>query len=451
MFFDATRTWLVVKALITSPHAEVQYLFLSHSLKELVMTHAANSGEKLALLERASQLMRQPGRTSPHNDHLHLRIFCSDRDVRGGCVNTGAVHPWTNLYEGARKDQIDKTLRHLDDPRADARKRSLERLVLLNDREHAAQLSALLADRKAAVRIAAARALAALGGPDDADQLVDRFRVESDLDVRVALIHATSRVGGARAGHFLAEALGEPIRETGHLLGAVGAAAEVGGPALFSLLPETGAALFGSYSSASERESDRSDTDPLASLFAWAHSGREQQRTLQRAAVAASATSEQLEPAPMLIGLLYDREPELRAAAADSLRVLTNLSYGIDWLAGDDAALDRGRRQWRNAWAASKTAPRSAWLKNGFLHSGFKVPELTHQHMWEIIRAISGPDHVSYNAQRVLARLTDHEPPTLDWSKGAACRHWINYVRSRRAVAEPPPKRVESACFGTRR
>ena len=84
--FDAARMWHIIKSLITFPGAEVEHLFMSNSLEGLVIQHAQQRGEDWQLVDRAAKIIRGAGRrAAPHNDHLHLRIRCSKRDIAAGC------------------------------------------------------------------------------------------------------------------------------------------------------------------------------------------------------------------------------------------------------------------------------------------------------------------------------------------------------------------------------
>jgi penicillin-insensitive murein DD-endopeptidase len=87
--FDVDRNWQLVKALLTAPEAEVQYVFIFEPLAILLLDHARASGEPESLIELARSAMVQPGDSAPHDDHMHIRIFCSALDVARGCQDRG--------------------------------------------------------------------------------------------------------------------------------------------------------------------------------------------------------------------------------------------------------------------------------------------------------------------------------------------------------------------------
>lgn len=103
VYFDAPRSWQIIKALIAYEGAQVQYLFVSRAIEGRVLRHARRIGEPWVVRAVAARIMVQPGgRAGPHHDHIHLRLYCSRDDVAAGCVNTGRRHPWAKMYYAER-------------------------------------------------------------------------------------------------------------------------------------------------------------------------------------------------------------------------------------------------------------------------------------------------------------------------------------------------------------
>lgn len=71
IYFDAARTWLIVKALATNPHMKVTMAFLDQSLINAVLDHAAKAGEDKAVISKASRMLDH---WKGHSDHMHIRI-----------------------------------------------------------------------------------------------------------------------------------------------------------------------------------------------------------------------------------------------------------------------------------------------------------------------------------------------------------------------------------------
>jgi len=98
-FFDVKRNWGLVRALLEEPGIEIQYLFIHARLRERLLAYAAEQGEDPSLLERAEAILHQPGDSAPHDDHLHVRIFCAESDRAFGCRDAGPVRWWKKRYK----------------------------------------------------------------------------------------------------------------------------------------------------------------------------------------------------------------------------------------------------------------------------------------------------------------------------------------------------------------
>lgn len=318
-WLDTARTWQIVKALITFAETQVQYLFVSGSIEGKLLRHATLTGEEAPLIARAGALMQQPGRAAPHNDHLHLRIYCARRDVLGGCRNTGMVHPFAQLFvedAAAFADQVADRLTASD---AETRRRAIERLALLGADAHAGAIVDRLHDDAFDVRLAAALALLSL-----------------------------DHEGAAQA-------------------------------------------LRGVLDNA--------------------------EQAARAAAIERIARGAELRAVPALIPLLRDesgREPALAA-----LRRITNASYGA-------SAVDR--RLWRDAWASAGKRTRGTWLISGFRAAGYRVLRLHPDYVWELVRALDGPDHIARNAANVLGGLFSRERAEPD------CHGWHAWLTTQRDV-----------------
>ncbi len=88
---DLTRTWRLIEALAMHPHA-VQRIFVVEHIRTLLLARAKELQAKPAVIERAGHLMCQP--STPHDDHLHIRFFCSPQDIAEGCLDSPPIYPW---------------------------------------------------------------------------------------------------------------------------------------------------------------------------------------------------------------------------------------------------------------------------------------------------------------------------------------------------------------------
>jgi penicillin-insensitive murein endopeptidase len=88
---DVPRTWQLVKELITAPEAPVQFIFMYEPIALRVLEHAKKRGEPEALIARARKTLRQPGDSARHDDHMHVRVYCSAADKLYGCEDYGPM------------------------------------------------------------------------------------------------------------------------------------------------------------------------------------------------------------------------------------------------------------------------------------------------------------------------------------------------------------------------
>jgi penicillin-insensitive murein endopeptidase len=88
---DIPRTWQLVKELITAPEAPVQWVFMYQPIANLLLAHAQQIGEPEVLIARARRIVRQPSDSARHDDHLHVRVYCSAADRSYGCADIGPM------------------------------------------------------------------------------------------------------------------------------------------------------------------------------------------------------------------------------------------------------------------------------------------------------------------------------------------------------------------------
>ena len=88
---DVTRTWMLVKELVAAPEAPVQFIFMYEPIAQLLLDHAKQAGEPEAVIARARRALKQPGDSARHDDHMHVRVYCSKSDRAYGCVDIGPM------------------------------------------------------------------------------------------------------------------------------------------------------------------------------------------------------------------------------------------------------------------------------------------------------------------------------------------------------------------------
>jgi murein endopeptidase len=427
--FDAKRTWQIVRALLESPHAEVQYLFISVPLKAQLLAHARSLGEPAALMERAAEILKQPAGAGPHDDHLHLRVYCTERDVLAGCIDAGVAHPWHRPHDEAKQRRIREVTAFLDSEAPDQRRRAIERLVLLGAEDSLGRIVHRLDDDDAEVRRAAVDAIGAFDAERHASKLDALWDKERDVTVKLAIVRAATALGCSTSGTLLAKSLV--------------AVEDRQDDELESMLTAWRSFAFPAEVDAASRllrfEERPVAIAPLDLLLrpilpvdeAWLlplETRELQRKTLQLAALDGAARAERLEPVPALLGLLDAPDADIRAAADRALAFVTNLD---EQLSAPKVEGSTARQRWVRKVGATGGGERDPWVVAGFRARGFNVREVDRRYAWELVRAIGATDHLSFNAQRTLMRLFQHRPPSLTWPKKDACHHWLRWLGAR--------------------
>ncbi|MET0286111.1 MAG: penicillin-insensitive murein endopeptidase [Polyangiales bacterium] len=113
--FDAERTWRFVRALLEDPEAPVQRIFVVEHLRAKLLTEAERSHAPRAIVQRFADVSCQPG--YPHDDHLHVRWYCSLEDLAQGCQDLPPQYPWrTQQLAAAKLKPVLATRTKSDDP-----------------------------------------------------------------------------------------------------------------------------------------------------------------------------------------------------------------------------------------------------------------------------------------------------------------------------------------------
>lgn len=89
--FDVRRNWELVEALVVDPSIRLQFVFVSDGLAADMLAWARKRDRPRWVIEYASLLMRQPGDGLPHDNHFHVRVYCSRSDRFHGCEERGPV------------------------------------------------------------------------------------------------------------------------------------------------------------------------------------------------------------------------------------------------------------------------------------------------------------------------------------------------------------------------
>jgi len=89
--FDVRRNWELMEALLTDPSIRVQWVFVSEGLEALMLAWAKRHDRPRAVIEHARVVMNEPKDAPPHDNHFHVRVYCSRSDRFHGCDERGIV------------------------------------------------------------------------------------------------------------------------------------------------------------------------------------------------------------------------------------------------------------------------------------------------------------------------------------------------------------------------
>lgn len=184
LHFDVARGWTLVESLLTNDIAQVQWIFIYDPLKRALLEHARSIDADPSVIALASDILHQPGDSAPHDDHFHIRLFCSRADRLEGCTNWGPEWQHAHLWEDAVEVRVQELLRGLGDPSHEAGIDCLNRLQALNGEAIAHELGRALPHVSAQMQLAIMDRLAEFDIPGVSGPLVALLESAPDAEVR---------------------------------------------------------------------------------------------------------------------------------------------------------------------------------------------------------------------------------------------------------------------------
>lgn len=206
--FDAARNWVLVRSLLTDPKSTPQYLFVSAPLRAQLLAEAERTSAPRDVIAQARRTLRQPRGKPAHNDHLHLRIHCTRKDLEQGCRDARPLRAGAPMPAKVRPDRRALALGLLLSPVADIRRRAVGLLGLLGESDTTSRVSDMLADPDSAVRVGAAQALVDLRASQKADALAAALVAETSAEASFSLAWALVELAPEQAGDPLVAMLG---------------------------------------------------------------------------------------------------------------------------------------------------------------------------------------------------------------------------------------------------
>jgi penicillin-insensitive murein DD-endopeptidase len=89
---DRARTWHFVAALLEQTEDAVQRIFLVEHVRSMLLAEAKRVHAPAAIVQRFEDVTCQP--EAPHDDHLHVRLYCTPQDMAQGCLDSPPTYPW---------------------------------------------------------------------------------------------------------------------------------------------------------------------------------------------------------------------------------------------------------------------------------------------------------------------------------------------------------------------
>jgi len=341
--FDVARNWNLVKTLLTDSRVHPARLYIAEPLRRRLLNHGRELGEAEWLLQRAAHVLHEPTHAGKHDDHLHVRVYCSRAEVLAGCIDEDPPWPWVPDYSRARRRRVESAVAAMGSADSEVRGGALTALGPL----HAT-------DREATETLVWAAAHDV--SPTLRREALKHLRAGHSRWAFPALTHAARR-------------LHAPWRAFDLLATAIATAAPDDAAGLLALLD--------------------SERTPHRHLLSVEHF------SVLRRLVARKVRPWLLEESvrPML-RVLDDPSPTTRRAALRTLEHVANRRF----------TQPRQARKW---YASAASFGRLHWMYEGFFRAGVPVEAPPHVLAPRLIDLLRGPDEVlARNAEVLLTRVT---------------------------------------------
>ncbi len=366
--FDVAAGWALVEALLTSEQTQVQWIFIYDPLKQMLLEHARSIGAPERVIALASDILHQPGDSAPHDDHFHLRIFCSRNDRLEGCTNWGPEWSHAQTFDSVVEARVEELARGLSDPDPNVGAECLGRINTLAGEGAVPQLMAALPHAEPAVQLAIMEVLAEHDLPGIAGAVVPLLESSPSADVR---------------------------RQAAWLLGYV-ADPSAAGP-LAAVVRRDGASM----------------PDGTSVAYAAAHALRNVWNA---------------DSVPDLVAAIADPRPDVREAVANVLSRAT----GRDWTGDESDALSGPRLEelsafWNAWWMTHGQETQSQWYAEAFREAGYPVQEWDTAPLATLVQALNDSrPYIRFIADRALIQRTDGWTPSEGWSMTQRWRYWAD-------------------------
>lgn len=212
--FDVKRNWHFVRHLLTDPGAQIQWIFVSTPLRDLLLEQAREEDADDDLYRKAAAVLHQPRDSSPHADHFHIRVYCARDDLLEGCVNTGPLWDWVETWDADVRARVAELMEQLGDTSPEKRLEAIATLDRMRARGAAPKLRELVDDKEPKVRRAALLALTRIA-PSDLRPVLERLAAHGDdPELQLQSIRRLAWSGSTTTVPLLIRLIDAPQRET---------------------------------------------------------------------------------------------------------------------------------------------------------------------------------------------------------------------------------------------
>jgi hypothetical protein len=367
--FDIERNWALIESLVTSQAARVQWVFIYAPLRAKLLEYAEEQGVDESIIERAESVMRQPSDSARHDDHFHVRIYCSFEDRLEGCVDWGPRWDHVAFNDDELNQRVREIIRGFMDPEPETVRACFDFLERLHPRPSAKTIALAVPHQNPEAQLALLDLLSDLGQSGISGPLLPLAESGQDDRVRQRIFE---------------------------VLGAIGDQSAFEG--LLAMMRRDGRPL--------------DDGTPLRLLAAHA------MRHLN--------ASESLDG---LIRFLSDDNDSVRQAVATVLERTTGYAPAN----AEELSPTQLTQHWERWYAERGDWRRREWIRTAFVDAGFEVGDVRHDPNLEaLIEAVDeGPEHLSYIADRLLNRHTRFWSPLETWSRSQRAEYWKDKMASR--------------------
>lgn len=389
MVFDVAANWTMIKALLQCPMpAKPQKLFIANWLRYPLLRYARAARESNDIRYAAAALLRQPRRTSPHSDHLHLRIACGADDLSEGCLDRGRAPAEAIGQSKAVRKRLPAIRRALAAKSPEVRAGAAYLAGLYFDKLASRRLAKLLRDETPNVRVRAVASLVHMRAAEHIGAVDAALGRETDTAAAMAMINAL-------AGFGAVESLARRLRDSRTVV----------------------------Y---------RDDQRPTA---------------LRHLVLQVLAESRSLAVAHAVVPLLADREPAVRAEAQRTLERLVNrttsdLVLSSQMLAGGEgsgASIPLRPSDMVSVWQRFVATigiqkSRDEVVLEGFRSRGLPINSIDRGELDPLAIALAWEPPYRDNAARLITRAIDYRPEIGRGSRAHPRAFWMPFLSRRRMI-----------------